>query len=338
MSYESYKAYLSQSSSLMQQYKDDLQAMIDVNFDNASDIYTIQEELDRGSKIFTDTEARITHVINTDTGTKLGDDWRGLIFPSIDHSYGLGYMYQFDDNYWLTTSTDMYKFVTSSACIRRCNNTLNWYSYDINGKRILNQEPCIIDYKISRDLVKYGQEITLPQADIYVITQNNQNTRDIKINDRFLFDGEPFKVQMKNNWQRDQTMVVDSAPLIYLSLFKDQKSPLDDLENNIANGLPASDINNTNIIISPNNTKILQGENQEYSVCKYDFNNNILADTFTITANGCDSSFYSLNIINGNKFNINNIAGDGAEYLTVHCVDNVDGSVEDIKIRLAGEW
>jgi len=38
------------------------------------------------------------------------------------------------------------------------------------------------------------------------------------------------------------------------------------------------------------------------------------------------------------KFNINNIAGDGAEYLTVHCVDNVDGSVEDIKIRLAGEW
>jgi hypothetical protein len=338
MSYDSYKAYLANSTNPMQQYHDDLQAMINMDFVNASNLYTIKEELIKGSKVFTNALVRIIHVINSETGTKLGDDWRGLIFSSIDHVDGLGYLYQFDENYWLTISSDMYKFVTASATVRRCNNTLKWYSHDINNNRILNEEPCIIDYQVTRDLVKYGQEITLPQADIYVITQNNQNTKDIKINDRFLFDGEPFKVQMKNNWQRDQTMVVDSAPLIYLSLFKDQISPLDDLENNIANGLPASDINNTNIIISPNNTKILQGENQEYSVCKYDFNNNILADTFTITANGCDSSFYSLNIINGNKFNINNIAGDGAEYLTVHCVDNVDGSVEDIKIRLAGEW
>ncbi len=278
-------------------------------------------------------------MINSETGTKLGDDWRGLIFSSIDHVDGLGYLYQFDENYWLTISSDMYKFVTASATVRRCNNTLKWYSHDINNNRILNEEPCVIDYKISRDLLRYEyQGLQYPQGIILVIVQNNNNTKNIKINDRFIFDGQPFKIQRNNTWQREKTMVAGSAPLLYLSCFKDQISPIDDLDNNIANGLPANNINNTSIIIAPNNTKILQGENQNYSVYKYDENNNTLSDTFTVTASGCDSNFYNLSIVDGNNFNINNIYGDGTEYLTIHCVDNVDGKYEDIKIRLAGEW
>lgn len=343
MSYEAYKAYLSNISTPMQVYKDDLQAMIDNEFNNASDLYTIQEELNRGSKVFTDAKVRITHVIDSETGDKLGDDWRGIIFSSIEHQDGLGYMYQFDDNYWLTISSDMYKFVTASACVRRCNNVLNKYIYDTNNKKLM-QEPCVIDYKVSRDMFKYAESLILPQADIYVITQNNDNVKNININDRFLFDGEPFKVQMKNGWQREQTMLKNSAPLIYLSCIKDQISPLDDLENNIADGLPAKNINNTSVIISPIITKIKINHSQNYSIYKYDDQNNKLADTFTITVastipTNLDTNYYTLTIVDSNNFTINNLKGNGTQYIIIHCVDNSDNTkFEDIKINLAGRW
>ena len=345
MSYEAYKAYLSNTTAPMQTYKDDLQAMIDYDFENASDIYTIQEELDRGSKVYTDAQVRIIHVINSETGTKLGDDWRGLIFSSIEHQDGLGYMYQFDDNYWLSISSDMYKFITASATVRRCNNTLNWYSYDSNNNKKLNKEPCVIDYKVSRDLFKYEETILLPEGVLNVITQSNDNTKNIQINDRFLFDGVPFKIQMKDGWQREKTMNSNSAPLIYLSCTKDQISPLDDLENNIADGLPAKNVSNTSIIIAlttvdaNNPNKIKVNHTQNYSIYKYDNQNNKLSDTFIITASGCDSSYYTLNIIDGNNFSISNLKGNGTQYVTIHCVDNSDNTKsEDIEIRLAGRW
>lgn len=340
MSYESYKAYLSIANSPMQQYKDDLQATINSEFECASNIYTIQEELNKGDKTFTDVVIRINHVINSETGEKLGDDWRGITFKDLQHNYGLGYMYQFDDNYWLTINSDIYKFVTASACIRRCNNVLSRYLYDENNNKTLYMEPCIIDYKISRDLFKYSEDIILPEGVIQVTTQNNNNTKTIKINDRFIFNGQPFKVQRINSYLRDKTMVADSVPLLYFSMFKDQISPQDDLVNNIADGLAIPNVT-TSIVISPNTpdtVKILQGDSQAYSVYKYDSNNNQLNNTFTITASGCDSSYYILTVADGNNFNVHNIKGDGGEYLTVTCIDNTDSISESITIRLAGEW
>lgn len=65
------------------------------------------------------------------------------------------------------------------------------------------------------------------------------------------------------------------------------------------------------------------------------------ADTFTFAMTlqqGGDSSYYSLNIIDGNNFSVNNILGDGAEYITITAT-GIDGvTTGSIKIRLAGEW
>lgn len=65
------------------------------------------------------------------------------------------------------------------------------------------------------------------------------------------------------------------------------------------------------------------------------------ADTFTFAMTlqqGGDSSYYSLNIIDGNNFSVNNIYGDGSEYITITAT-GIDGvTTGSIKIRLAGEW
>ena len=332
-----------------QAYANDiLQKKINNVWEFANDVFVIQEETIFGSKIFTDVNVRINHVVTSKiSDTKLSDDYRGIIFKEVQHSYGLGYVYQFDNNYWLTINSDIYRYPTANATVRRCNNVLSKYIYDSNGAKKLIQEPCAVDAEISksRDLFKYSQAIILPQADIYIFAQNNSNTKNIDVNDRFLLDGVPFKIQMKNAWQRSQTMVKDSAPLIYLCCNRDQISPLDDLENNIADGLPAKNITNTSIIIAlttvdaNNPNKIKVNHTQSYSVYKYDDQNNKLTDTFTITASGCDFSYYTLNIIDGNNFSITNLKGNGTQYLTIHCVDNSDTSKsEDIKIRLAGRW
>lgn len=229
--------------------------------------------------------------------------------------------------------------------IKECNNTLNWYLYDSNSNKKLIQQPCIIDNKITQTTFNYSESIILSQNTLTITTQNNANIKNISENNRFLFDGVPFKVQMKNAWQREQTMNSNSAPLIYLSCIKDQISPLDDLENNIADGLPAKDITNTSIIIALttigegiNPNKIKVNHTQTYSVYKYDEQNNKSSNTFTITASGCDPSYYTLTIIDGNNFSITNLKGNGTQYLTAHCVDNVDNKSEDIKIRLVDRW
>jgi hypothetical protein len=61
--------------------------------------------------------------------------------------------------------------------------------------------------------------------------------------------------------------------------------------------------------------------------------------TFAVTSqNGGDSSYYKLTVVDGNKFNLENIKGDGGEYVTITATGADGVTTADIKIRLAGEW
>jgi hypothetical protein len=65
------------------------------------------------------------------------------------------------------------------------------------------------------------------------------------------------------------------------------------------------------------------------------------ADTFTFAVtsqNGGDSSYYKLTVVDENKFNLENIKGDGGEYVTITATGADGVTTGDIKIRLAGEW
>ena len=242
------------------------------------------------------------------------------------------------DELWMAISrVDIVGDAYKSVQIYKCNNVLNKYLYDENNNRKLYQEPCIIDYEITDDSVNYSKKIILPEGTIQVIAQNNNNTKTIQVNDRFIFNGQPFKIEGINSFLRDDIKDVNSVPLLYFSMTKDQISPSDDLTNNIADGLLIHDTGITDIIISPNIIKILQGDIQKYSVYKYDGNNK-LNNTFVITAKGCNLNYYDLNIIDGNNFSVQNVKGSGDQYLTVTCPDNTDKTSKDISIRLAGEW
>jgi len=207
------------------------QTEITTNFEYATDVYTVQEELSRGSMLFTDTRVRIVHIIDANTGQKLGDDFKEIIFPDMIHPKGMGMRYLFDSNYWVTINTDYYHFVTASTVIRRCNNTLNWILS--NGK--VHQEVCVIEYADKNDTFEYRPSINIPRGDINVIAQYNQYTKMIKVDDRFLFNGQAFRCRFVNNYLHNNTFDNDSTPLIYLTMIKDNISAEDDVLNNIAN-------------------------------------------------------------------------------------------------------
>lgn len=206
------------------------QTEITTNFEYATDVYTVQEELAKGSMILTDTRVRIVHIIEANTGQKLGDDFKEIIFPDMTHPKGMGMRYFFDNNYWLTINTDYYHFVTASTVIRRCNNTLNWLMP--NGQ--VHNEVCVIEYADKNDTFEYRPSINIPRGDINIISQCNQYTNMIKVDDRFLFNGQAFRCRFINNYLHNNTLDNDSTPLIYLTMIKDNISAEDDVLNNIA--------------------------------------------------------------------------------------------------------
>ncbi|QXE20057.1 Ig-like domain-containing protein [Clostridium sp. 001] len=90
---------------------------------------------------------------------------------------------------------------------------------------------------------------------------------------------------------------------------------------------------------SPNPNKIKLGHTQSYVISETDSNNNVINDTFTVTGSGCDPSYYTLTIIDGNNFSINNLKGTGSQYLTVTATSKTNPSISGtIKIKLAARW
>lgn len=309
-------------------YKDSLQALIDKEFYDASDVYTIQEETSIGSGVYEDVDVRIMHIIQSDTGQKMSDDFKAIVFKDIEHARGLGFKYVFDSNTWLTNSTDLYKYVTASTIVRRCNNELKWID---NG--VVYSEPCIIDYNMNYDNADFQKTVSIPDGVIRVFCQGNDNTNNIKLNQRFLFGNQYqcFKVQSINNFLKHG----DNAPVISFSLYIDNISSNDNLTLGIADYYN-NYINDTalsGIIINPNVTSLKQGEEQIYTVYKYSsgIRQN---DTFTITASGVLSPYYTLTVLTGNSFKVKNNQYNLDDKLIITCENNVDHLTDHIDIDL----
>ena len=174
---------------LKDSYVNYFQEVLNQEFENASDVWTIQEEIPFSSKLFQDVQVRLmSHVINNDSGDKIGDDYKKILFKDINHATGIGFMYFFDDNYYITINTDKTRQLAASSIIKRCNNTLRWM--DTQGG--YHTVPCSIDYLIkqNRDYSTAGTSLVMPAATIQVHCQMNDESNLIRPNQRFLF-GNP---------------------------------------------------------------------------------------------------------------------------------------------------
>jgi hypothetical protein len=241
MTYE-YK-YLSASSimspSPKQEWLNDFQANLDDGFYEGFDWYTIEEEVDFGSGEFQDVDVRVNRAIASISADKRGDDWKQILFKDIDHATGLGYLYKFDDNYWIVTHSEILKNIAATCTVRRCNNMLRW----IDTSGAIYEVPCAIDVPIeqNRDYTAVTSAIVTPMGTIQVTCQYNSSSNRIKPNQRFLFGNSGNWTAWKvsgggiQNYNLLKTADNTSAGYIVLSMERNYDNvDTDDLVNGIA--------------------------------------------------------------------------------------------------------
>ena len=191
MAYEFYAAKRNMYNPPNEEWKNDLQAFIDDQFNNTVNVYSISEELTFGTLDWSSTDVIITRVINSNTGENIGKDWKKIIFKDIDHSRGLGYRYYFDNSTWITVNYDPHN-ETASSIIRRCNHTFKWY----DDSNVLVEEPGIVDYYdfTKDDNVWVDKNMRIGDNIRFVVLQNNDNSYNIRRDERFIIDRLAYRV------------------------------------------------------------------------------------------------------------------------------------------------
>jgi hypothetical protein len=313
-----YKYYTSTtiSGSPSQTLVGGFQALLNQQFEVASDVFTIQEELVLGSGILTDVRVRVNTAIQSATGLKLGDDFKTLLFKNLNQSVNIGKKFYFDNNYWISVFSESIKNLAATCMVRRCNNTLRWCGSD----GTIYQEPAILDYEIARprDMIGTNNPV-LPAGYLKVFCQYNDRTKKIKGNQRFIFGPIENRVCFKTfgdgirNFLNQKTADDSSPSLLEIQVGGNFLNPdTDDLVNGIADRYldyrdltSGSAISPTiSIVVSPDIDYVYRSGSATFNVQYYSGSvatsgSFVLSDT---TGSYVPSDHYAFIPVDGNNF------------------------------------
>lgn len=213
-------------------YRDIQQEFLNMQFDNTSAKFTIQEQDGIGLEDYHEIEVWLdSTVADTTTGLKDSNDFLKLYFQDIDHRVIRGLMYKFDNNYWIVNNYSKYSGLAQQCGVRRCNNRLKIID-PLNGK--LQVIPCCVDYDMTSPSAQTSRYIITPNNHATVIVQGNElNSRLFTINKRFVLSGRPFKLLAYQN-AVEYSEEIQQSTLVYLDLYLDEIHDGDDLINDIA--------------------------------------------------------------------------------------------------------
>lgn len=252
-------------------YRDDFVAISEQTFDNAPNVKynEIEYEVHYGKRDFKPIPmVRVEPVVNYNTGIQVGDDYQVFIFtPDFPEPY-YGMKFKWGRNYYLVINVDKGSGLSTSAEVRRCNNTLRFF--DENGNKIY--EPCILDQVLRFTNNNDTMTIVTGKAEQYIWCQRNSRTIKIKPNDRFLF-GVPeqrigFRVYAGGFGNSLNTITGDdNSPTLtqfYVEGYE-MNYQTDDIENGFAN----AERFEYSIDISENNTHFDVGATADLSSTVY---------------------------------------------------------------------
>lgn len=212
-------------------WKEQLQELVNDSFENASSVqYDVEEEDAFGTLTFHPILCRITTLVDAKTGQRVNDDYRNIIFDDLSKKPELGSRYRFDDNIWMVFSTDNIKVDTSNAYLRRCNNVIT--TEDKYGN--IHQEPCYIDYKITETQFFKEWTMDVPQGRIQVTCQLNEHTKNLGINDRYIFNDSVYRVRNVSKFDRQSTFKENTVPTISFYAEVDNINTADRFDINVA--------------------------------------------------------------------------------------------------------
>ena len=237
------------------EYTEIQQAFYNEQWENTSARIKVKEQDDIGLNTYHEVEVWINKVVGmTTTFAKTGDDYRQLVFKSIDYVPVRGLYYKFENNTWIRDFMSPSEGLVSDITVRRCNNFLRIID-PIDGS--LFSIPCVVDYDMSSPSIQVSSYILTPNNHAVVYVQANKDTlRLFTLNKRFILNGRPFKLYAYQN-ALNQSEIEQVPTVLYLDLYLDELQPYDDLVNQVAyNGEYNYLINiNSNAISAPMGAK-----------------------------------------------------------------------------------
>lgn len=326
----------------------DFQALMNSEFETASDIFDIQEEATLGSGTLSSVRVRITGAISSVTGEKLSDDFKQLLFKDLGHAASLGKKYYFNSNWWVCVYSEVRTSIGANCMVRRCNNQLRW----IDSAGTVYTEPCAIDYKIARPRDELSTaDLAMPAGYIEVFCQENARTKTIKGNQRFIFGPVENRVCFKvfgegvMNYLNQSTTDDSSATLLHLSLGGNfVNADTDDLINGIADRYKnydlitsASTVGSLTIVSVPNTNYIIESGSTVYDV-RYYSGSTVLSGSFVFGLANANvpADHYLLTTMGANSFAVNNLEKYLDSTLDILCSGSSGSRVLNLELR--GRW
>ena len=231
-------------------YLKNIQNKINDEWKYRYNIVDIEEEKDFGSESYNSIEVKIQNVYDEKLKKVLSDDWKKINFKDIQYPITLGQRYRFsldfneknqslkDKSVWITLNVNKTDPV-SGGILRRCDSFITV----VSDKGNIHYEPICLDTDFKYSSIYYDLSISIAQGEIYATMQYNKYTKFLKINDRFIigpvdtmdkYNNTIYKIKAIRRYQGLNTFDLNSIPLIFLALERDDINPNDDLENRIA--------------------------------------------------------------------------------------------------------
>lgn len=234
MALKFYQSYMhtKMAQSPDEEYKELLQACVDDQWDNTTQVIQVLEQNYIGGTCWNPIDVRVDYAIEMGTGFKQGDDFKVFAFKDLNHKASKGLMYQYDDDYWLVVNTEELGSVTSEITVRRCNNVMRWVD---KYTGYVYEYPCIIEYVLESPQQLKDKDVITANGHISVLCQGDNLTRNLEKNLRFLFNSQPYKLLAYQNMLNEGVKDNMAGNLLYLDMYLDMIEPDDCLECNVAN-------------------------------------------------------------------------------------------------------
>ena len=190
-------------------YQGMIQATINDQWDNTTQLYTIKEQSALPFKDeYTEYEAWIDAISDNLVNTsKVYSDFVKILFKDIDHKQNYKGQYykinldgEHEEYYICYDKMNRLSQVSDFNCVR-CNNILTWA--DEYGN-ILTM-PCYLGTDISSTNNLVSKDGIVPNTRLIILVQANEYTMSIVKNQRFMFQhSTAFKVEEVNNYMQEQ--------------------------------------------------------------------------------------------------------------------------------------
>ena len=188
-------------------------------------------------------------------------------YPYETKTFEVGQYITYFDTYGnectnLMIALDTQERINLRGKIQECKNILNYV--DEYGKII--PYPCVFTENNQRSDFNYNSSITTLDNVEIVLLQYNNDTKNIKENDKFIFDGQTYKVTNVGKHSRNDYKDNSSIAILQLSIVRMSDSQEDDLENDITKPMNIySIIAQEDFVIEENNNGVIT-----YNVYKND--------------------------------------------------------------------